>query len=155
LGPIAMRADNATTFGKWTYRLVRDGPQWVLELEQADGWMELYGFTEEPQLPVDYELPNWWTSTHPASPFVQAITVQWPGFDRQLVLRGRELTEFRPDGQTVRLIEGDDELLDVLAAQFGLVFPTGTRFRSPLDAADDAADRSSRTAAKSSNADPH
>ena len=42
----------------------------------AQAWTDLYAFTLERHFPVDYEMANHYTSTHPSSPFVQALTAQ-------------------------------------------------------------------------------
>lgn len=94
--------------------------------------MDLYSFTEEPRFQVDFELANHYTSTHPSSSFAQFVTAQWPGVDRQLVLRGRRLTEYTPDGEEGVDIESDEELLEILRQRFGLDFAPGTVFRARL-----------------------
>ena len=131
LGPVPLAPGEEIRFGDWTYRLGHDESLWTLQLRQEKGWLDLYEFTEEPQLPEDYEMANYFTSTHPSSGFVQAITAQAPGPQLQVVLRGRELAEHRPDGVTTRPIQSDDDLLQVLSTRFGLVFPAGTRFTAP------------------------
>ncbi|MEN3273305.1 MAG: N-hydroxyarylamine O-acetyltransferase, partial [Actinomycetota bacterium] len=69
----------------------------------------LYHVTLEPRHAVDYLAPNHFTSTHPLSGFITGgITAQLPGDDVQTVLRGRELSEFRPDGVTVSSIDPAD-----------------------------------------------
>ena len=39
-------------------------------------WRDLYTFTLEPQERVDYEVANFYVSSHPASRFVQTLTAQ-------------------------------------------------------------------------------
>jgi N-hydroxyarylamine O-acetyltransferase len=103
----------------------------VLQLKRSDGWAGLYAFTLEPQLLIDYELANWWTSTSPHSAFVQNVTVQRLTAEGSLMLRNRAFIESDPDGRITRtaVLEDDEELLDVLRDAFGLDFPPGTRFR--------------------------
>ena len=62
--------------GAWTFRMRTEGDEFVLESKESDGWLDLYAFTREPQYPVDYEIGNHYTSTHPHSPFVQNLVVQ-------------------------------------------------------------------------------
>jgi N-hydroxyarylamine O-acetyltransferase len=110
-----------------THRLRTEGEVRVLTAEGAD----LYAFTLEPQHAVDYEMANHYTSTWPASKFVQTLTAQrsWP--EGRAVLRNRELT-VRKDG-TVRTetVRDPEHLLEVLEREFGLSFPPGTRFSRP------------------------
>lgn len=113
----------------WTYRVAQDGSQWVLQLLRDGAWMDLYAFTLEPQQVVDYEVANHYTSTFPASRFVQTLTVQLPSPEGRTTLRDRELIVDRGGGVKSRVLASDEELLDVLATTFGLRFPPGTHFR--------------------------
>ncbi|MFN8092762.1 MAG: arylamine N-acetyltransferase [Vicinamibacteria bacterium] len=98
-------------------------------LHGPDG--SLYTFTLERQHAVDYELGNYWTSTHPTSHFRRTLTAQrsWPG--GRAILRDRELVETRDGDRRVTAIADPDHLLAVLDGVFGLRFPPGTRFPVP------------------------
>lgn len=114
-----------------TYRLSRDGAYWTLEIRQADGFTPAYVFTEEPALPVDYEVANLYTSTHPGSRFTQGPLVvrHDPEHGARYVLRGREWSIRRGTSIEAHPIAGPEEALAVLAERFHLPFPAGTRFR--------------------------
>jgi N-hydroxyarylamine O-acetyltransferase len=112
----------------WSYRLFREGDLWVLQSLQAGSWQDLYAFTLEPQYDVDFELANYWTSTHPTSIFVKTMTVQLVKPEGRHFLRGRQLTLMRGESANVREIEDDETLLSVLSEVFGLTFSPGTRF---------------------------
>ena len=114
----------------WRFRLVDDVGVRVLQTHRPNGWIDLYGFTFEPQYPVDAEMANHFTSTHPSSPFTRTLTAQLSGPGRSLILRGRKLIEETPTGETSSEVR-DDELLEVLAERFTLSFPPGTRFEAP------------------------
>jgi N-hydroxyarylamine O-acetyltransferase len=116
----------------WKYRLVRNTGHWVLQSLREGAWTDLYAFTLEPQLPVDFEVANHYVSTHPQSRFVRALTVQQVMPDERKTLVDRELAIERSGGVERRTIGNDDVLLDVLAETFGLSFPAGTRFRIPV-----------------------
>ncbi|MFN2463076.1 MAG: arylamine N-acetyltransferase [Candidatus Dormibacteria bacterium] len=131
LEPVEIRAGGEAVMGCWTYRVLAVDRGWRLQLRRPDGWLDLYEFTDEPQHPVDYEVANHYTSTHPASSFVRLPTAQLPGADVQVALRGLEMAYFTPEGMTTETVGSGDELLAVLANRFGLVFAEGTRFRSP------------------------
>lgn len=115
----------------WTYRLVRSAGQWLLQSLREGAWTDLYTFTLEPQLPVDFEVANHYVSTHPQSRFVRALTVQRVAPEERYTLVDRELAIERSDGTQRRAIATDDELLALLFDTFGLDFPRGTRFRLP------------------------
>jgi N-hydroxyarylamine O-acetyltransferase len=112
----------------WTYRVVLDHGARVLQTARDRGWEDLYAFTEEPQLPVDYEIANHYTSTYPASRFVQALTAQRLAPAVRRTLRNRDYSEDRGTRVDTRKLADDDEILAVLATEFGLLFPPGTRF---------------------------
>jgi N-hydroxyarylamine O-acetyltransferase len=113
-----------------TYRLQEEGGLWVLQALHGGTWLDYYAFTLEPQLPVDYEPANWFTSTHPDSTFVRTLTAQRQTPEVRFVLRQREFTVVRGDQTQTRTLADDEELLRVLADPFGLAFPAGTRFRA-------------------------
>lgn len=110
----------------WSFRLVDDGAR-VLEALRPDGWVDFYAFTFEQQFPIDYEVANHYTSTHPSSGFTRTLTAQLSGTERSLILRDRTLVEETPSRQTSSEV-AEEDLLDVLATRFSLVFPPGTRF---------------------------
>jgi len=114
------------------FRLRREGDVWVLMGRDAGAdWLDLYAFTLEPQYAVDYEMANHYTSTFPRSPFVQSLTAQrsWPG--GRVILRNRELTRRTGGAPESVAITDPEHLLRVLAQDFGLAFPAGTRFAKP------------------------
>jgi N-hydroxyarylamine O-acetyltransferase len=59
----------------WRFRIVQDGPELVLQAREGEDWIDLYGMLEQPVAPVDVETINWWTSTHPRSPFVTGLMI--------------------------------------------------------------------------------
>ena len=73
-------------------------------------------------------MSNYYTSTHPRSPFVTRLVAQKPGKDVRLALVNRQLIEQRPSSASEITLENDDALLETLALRFGLQFPAGTRF---------------------------
>ena len=129
--PIPLAEGPETWVGGTGHRLRREGDLRVLEGNTGGEWTDLYAFTLEPHFPVDFEMANHFTSTHPRSAFVLNLTAQrtWP--ERRVILRNRDLS-VRENGATATTTVRDPEhLLEVLASHFGLVFPAGTRFRRP------------------------
>lgn len=137
LKPVPLAGGEVSRQYAWAYRVDAEGGQWVLRSRQGDGWLDLYAFTREPQYPVDFEMANHFTSTHPSSRFVQTITVQRATPEARYVLRGRELT-VDGGGDVSRRVVEDGELLPLLAETFGLSLPAGTRL-GPSGAMSDSA----------------
>jgi N-hydroxyarylamine O-acetyltransferase len=112
----------------WTYRVIQAEGEWVLQTLTNGSWTNLYSFSLEPYLAVDFEPANLYTATHPDSRFVRTLTVQLPTPEVRYTLRNREFVLDRGGTITRRMLADDDELLAVLAETFGLRFPAGTRF---------------------------
>lgn len=129
LEPLPLVAGWVVPQFSWSYRLVNDGALWVLQSHRDEGWRDLYGFTLEEHFLVDYELATYFTSTHPASPWVRNLVVWLPNYHSRWVLRNRELFEIGGRDSSRVVLEDDDSLLSVLAERFDLHFPPGTRFR--------------------------
>ncbi len=91
LDPLPFELGTETEQAGWRYRVVQDGPEWVTQVFQDDGWTSMYGFVPEPAEPVDVEVNNWYTSTHPASSFVTGVMTGFRRPDRCLsVFVGRQ-----------------------------------------------------------------
>ena len=58
------------------HRMVRRDDEWVLEAEIDGRMTPLWVSGLEPQLPIDFELANYWVSTAPASPFVNRLMLR-------------------------------------------------------------------------------
>ncbi|MEU6013604.1 arylamine N-acetyltransferase [Streptomyces sp. NPDC047515] len=134
LEPIPLVADAELHDAPRRHRLVNtphDGPleQWELQALTADGgWEAQYAFTLEPFEAPDYEVINWHMATNPRSPFRHQVYVRRTTPDAHLSLTGRTLTVTAHDGtREERRPATDDEVLHVLAADFGIDLPPGTR----------------------------
>jgi N-hydroxyarylamine O-acetyltransferase len=128
LDPVRFDDEQPVRQGAWMFQLVDEGDVRVLRGHRADGWFDLYAFTEEPQLPVDFEVGNHYTSTWPRSPFVTKVVVQRSGLDERWMLIDDELSVERPEGAERWKVASPEERLSILADRFDLVFPDGTDF---------------------------
>lgn len=75
LGPIPFGPGPAQEQSGWSFRVVEEGSELVLQRLAGDEWVDLYGFVPQPVPFVDVETSNWWTSTHPDSRFVTGLIV--------------------------------------------------------------------------------
>ncbi len=57
----------------WSFRVVREEPELVLQTLEQDRWVDLYGWLAHPVAPIDVETINWWVCTNPRSPFVTGL----------------------------------------------------------------------------------
>jgi N-hydroxyarylamine O-acetyltransferase len=131
LHPVPLEAGVEQWVGATGHRLRREDSAWALEGHTGDGWSDLYAFTLEPQHPVDFEMANHFTSTHPRSPFLNNLTAQRSFPERRLILRNRELQVREGRVSEVTSIRHPAHLLEVLEERFDLVFPPGTCFSKP------------------------
>jgi N-hydroxyarylamine O-acetyltransferase len=72
LDPIPFGADPDLVHEQsgWSFRVVEDGSELVLQTVGANGWSDVYGFVPQAVPRIDVDLSNWWTCTNPGSPFV-------------------------------------------------------------------------------------
>jgi N-hydroxyarylamine O-acetyltransferase len=133
---LLLEADREQPTPHETRRLVQEGGRWFHQAKLGEEWQDVCEFTLEEMPPIDREVANWFTSTHPQSHFKSRLVVSraLPDGGRMNVLN-RELTMRRRDGTADRrMIESPQELLAVLAEKFALRFEPGTRFEcSALD----------------------
>lgn len=71
----------------WSFRVVEDRDELVLQTITDSAWSDVYGFVPQPVPPVDIETSNWWTCTSPQSPFVFGLiaAVNHPDGSRELI----------------------------------------------------------------------
>lgn len=116
--------------GEWT-GFDQRAPDAVLHHQVLLGasWEDICEFTLEQMHPVDRELGNWYTSTHPNSHFRNRLIVARSTETGRITLADRELKHRSAAGDsTTRQLNSDEEVLEVLDEEFGLSFPEGTRF---------------------------
>jgi N-hydroxyarylamine O-acetyltransferase len=107
----------------WQFQIVEDGADLVLQTFQDGGWIDLYSFVPEPVPFVDIETSNWFTCTHPRSPFVTGLIVsaQRPDGGRVSLSdwQGLSLREETPAGGSTRPVE-PGEIRELIERRFGL-----------------------------------
>jgi N-hydroxyarylamine O-acetyltransferase len=123
LEPIPFGADGEHAQSGWRFRVVEDGEELVLQTAEGHEWLDLYGFVPDPVPFVDVETSNWFTSTHPHSPFVTGVIVSAHSEDgSRSMLRnwdGLALKEQTPAGSTVSPVD-HHALPELLSTRFGL-----------------------------------
>lgn len=122
--PLAMRPIEDQGTPHETMRLWPVGDEFTLQARLGDDWQNIYRLSPHPRLAVDYEVANWFTATHPASPFVSNLIVARPaaGRTRQTLFNGR-LTARSGGEVTERLTLDDGAFAGTLKTRFGLDLP--------------------------------
>ena len=107
-------------------RLIRVGDELQLQVRLVDLWAPIYQVSLEEQIPADWEVANWFSSTHPDSIFTHSLIVARPVGDRIYALLNHRLSIHHADGTVERQIaEGPSELASLLQNQFGVSLPEG------------------------------
>jgi len=110
-----------------TFRVRRQGGSLVVEAERGGEWLALYEVLPEPQLAIDYELANWFTATHPNSPFRRNLVVTRVTPQARHALLDNRLTVRTPDGKVEQRTLDAAGLEQALAEIFGLPVEAGWR----------------------------
>jgi N-hydroxyarylamine O-acetyltransferase len=123
LDPVPFEIGVESDQSGWRYRLVEDGPEFVLQVFQDSAWVDMYGFVPEPVPVIDVEVSNWYTATHPTSSFVTGVLIGRRSADRCLslfVFEQAVLVE-RPVGGASEVAEVPrTEVPGLLAERFGI-----------------------------------
>jgi len=102
------------------YRLDRDDFYgWIISDWHHGAWRRFYGFTEEPQLNIDYVMPSFWCEKHPDSPFTSAYMLSIKTPDGRKTLDGNVFRVFAGDVVTEQTLS-DAEIPEVLDTVFGI-----------------------------------
>jgi N-hydroxyarylamine O-acetyltransferase len=123
-GPLRLddTAEQATPHGP--FRLVAAGNGHRAEARLRDSWAPLYVFAPEPQHPLDLEIGNWFTSTHPQSRFKSGLIAARVVPDGRFALNDRDLAFHRLNAPSERrVLQTESELRDALSGLFGLTLP--------------------------------
>lgn len=96
-------------------------------------WKTLYRFDLQEQLLPDYEVSNWYVSTHPDSIFVTELMAARPATDRRYALRNNEFAVHDLNGSTERrVLTSVVELREILENAFRITLPDAPELDSAL-----------------------
>ena len=117
------------------FRVLQKDGEWRQQIEIDGEWQSTYGFDLAPQLSVDYELGNWWTSANPASHFTFSLIAARSPPGRRLALRNFDYAVHISDGPTERRqLRRPEEVCEVLEGDFELELPDRERLLRRLEA---------------------
>ena len=112
----------------------RDGALGFLhQARLGEEWVDLYEFTLQPAAPVDFEIGNWFSCTHPKAHFTNNLVVTRVDGTQRVSIFNREFVVRALDGSAERYeIQSPAELIAILGERFGLDFPADTVFAAPM-----------------------
>lgn len=123
-GPMRLEPDLEQEIGPATLRLTRQDGDLMLWTRLEGEWKTVYLLGSEPQLPADYALGNWFTSTHPDIIFTSALMMERLTPELRISLFNTNVVERPREGAARRFaIESAAELGRVLVESFGVEPP--------------------------------
>ncbi|HEY9675182.1 MAG TPA: arylamine N-acetyltransferase [Waterburya sp.] len=131
--PLSLTPDIEQSTPHEPFRLIATDHTYIMQAYIAQEWKSLYRFDlQEQQLP-DYEVSNWYVSTHPNSLFVTTLIAARPDSDCRYALRNNQLTTHYLDGRTERrVLSTVTELRTALEDVFRLHLPAIANLESVL-----------------------
>jgi N-hydroxyarylamine O-acetyltransferase len=124
--PLRLEPDLEQATPHEPYRLLQSGDYFVMQARIRDDWKTLYRLDLAEQFLPDYEVSNWYVSTHPQSLFTTNLIAGRPVQGRRCALLNNELAVHHLDGGTERrTLASAAELRDTLETVFGLQLPEG------------------------------
>ncbi|CAB4243299.1 Arylamine N-acetyltransferase (fragment) [Methylacidimicrobium sp. AP8] len=115
-------------------RILRSADGFLVQVLLGGEWQALYRFDLQPQLPVDYEMANWYVCSHPASRFRKELIAARPDAGCRYALRNGELKIYGIGGKTERRrLASGGEIRRVLESRFRLSLPEEPRLVDLLE----------------------
>jgi N-hydroxyarylamine O-acetyltransferase len=106
-------------------RFIEVGDELTLQCRLGDRWEHIYRVVGLPRVDAEYEIANWYTASHPQSPYLSNIIAARPGPGRtRLTLFNARFTVRHATGESERrLLDGEAEFRSVLTDAFGIHLP--------------------------------
>jgi N-hydroxyarylamine O-acetyltransferase len=130
--PLALDTEAEQSTPHELRRLLSKSGVTLHQMRSGAEWLDVYEFTQTEPVPMDFELSNWYSCTHPKAYFVNNLVVTRVERDHRVIIYNCDFTYRYPDGRAeTKNIESPEKLLALLAEHFDLHFPAGTRFGKP------------------------
>lgn len=103
-------------------RFIDVGGELTLQARFKRGWEHIYRLIPYPRYDGEYEITNWYTATHPETPYQGNIIVAKPGPNRtRVTMYNARVTVRDADGRAdKRWLASDCDYHDMLRGEFGL-----------------------------------
>jgi N-hydroxyarylamine O-acetyltransferase len=122
------RAESPHEASHW---MTKAGPYWWMRTQAGDGSSDVWASTLEEDYPIDFEMANHYTASHPRSPFVNRLMMSVLKPDGRVTVMNRDVTIRR--GATAHKSQLIDRpaLRKLLIEHFGFDLPEVERLRVP------------------------
>jgi N-hydroxyarylamine O-acetyltransferase len=131
-GPLRLEAGTVQETPHERFRLVPAGDGFVLETDVRGTWKPMYRFDLREQHAVDYEVANWYVSTHPGSHFLASLLAARPAPGRRYGLWDNVLSIHADGGTEKRVLADAAELRSVLTDLFRITLPAAPELDAAL-----------------------
>lgn len=99
-------------------KITKQEDDFLLQTYFTGQWLNIYRFDKFPMLPIDYEVANFYTSTHPKSPFRHRLSVNIVEGKKSHILTGCEYTIVENHVAIKSTITYRDQILQLLRDVF-------------------------------------
>lgn len=115
--PVPLTPDSHAINGNERHEMVPVGDRWMLRAHLGEKLVDVWISTLEQDHPIDFELANHYTATHPASPFAHRLMLRALTADGRITILNRTLT-IRKSGQAQTLQIADRAHLRALLGEY-------------------------------------
>ncbi|MGH7071849.1 MAG: arylamine N-acetyltransferase family protein [Acetobacteraceae bacterium] len=117
--------------GAPTHHIAREGSSWILFATRNQGTTPAWISTLEVHLPIDFEVANYYTATHPASLFMNSILASAAIPDGRVNVMNRDVTHIIRGTATRTELADRKALRALLRRYFGFDLPEVETMRVP------------------------
>lgn len=119
--PLLLEVDVEQATKYELFRINKNGEGYILQTMGKDSWRPLYLFDLQKQYDEDFEVGNWYTSTHPTSNFRHELMVSLKCGDKRYSLNNNIMTTYYiQDGMDRVELKSEAEIVEVLRNVFGI-----------------------------------
>jgi N-hydroxyarylamine O-acetyltransferase len=120
--PLALSANVEQETPHETMRFIQMGEELTLQSKLGEKWEHIYRVVPLPRVDAEYEICNWFTASHPDSPYRSNLIAARPGPSRtRITMFNSRLSVRHASGEVDRrILNGIDEHRNVLTQTFGL-----------------------------------
>ena len=108
-------------------RFIAMGEELTLQSKIGDRWEHIYRVVLLPRVDAEYEICNWFTSTHPQSPYLNNLIAARPGPNKtRRTLFNARFNVRHASGEVERsIVQGEADYRRVLREEFGIMLSDG------------------------------
>ncbi len=130
--PVPLIDGESASIDGETHWMVRDADRWVLRAQvMSDAPVNAWVTSLEQDYPIDFEMANHYTSTYPASPFINRILMRAMTDEGRVTVMNRDATIWRGGVSHKFELEDRRALRGLLIEHFGIDEPEVEHMRVP------------------------